>query len=67
MARFSRITKIYKLIRMTRFVRLIKVVKIKNKFVRHLAEILKIGLAVERLMYMLVTFFVLQHIIACLW
>jgi hypothetical protein len=66
MARFSRITKIYKLIRMTRFVRLVKVVKIKNIFVRHLADLLKVGLGVERLMYMLITFFVLQHIVACI-
>lgn len=59
MARFSRIAKIYKLIRMTRFVRLIKVVKIKNIFAKHLAEILKVGIAVERLVYMVLTFFVM--------
>lgn len=66
-ARISRISKIYKLVRMTKIIRLIKIVKVKNKFVRHLADILKIGAGTERLIYMLITFFVLQHITACIW
>ena len=65
--RFSRIGKIHKLIRMAKIVRLIKFVKVNNKLVKHMAEILKIGAGTERLMYLLFTFFILQHVTACLW
>lgn len=62
-----RITKIYKLVRMSKIMRMIKLVNIKNKFARHMAEILKIGAGTERLIYLLITFFALQHVTASLW
>ena len=58
-SRFSRIGKIYKLIRMLKIVRLIKIIKINNTIARHLAEYLKINAATERLMYLVLLFFVL--------
>ena len=66
-ARFTRIGKLYKLIRMTRMVRLLKIVQVKNKFVKNLSEILRIGIGFERLMFLGLIFFVLQHVAACLW
>lgn len=66
-ARFSRKGKLYKLIRMTKIARFIKIIRIKNKLVKHLAEMLKIGTGTERLVYLLLTFIVLLHLSACIW
>ena len=66
-ARFTRIGKLYKMIRMTRMVRLLKIVQVRNKFVKNLSEILQIGIGFERLMFLALIFFVLQHVAACLW
>jgi hypothetical protein len=66
-ARFTRIGKFYKIIRMTKMVRLLKIAKVRNKLVQNLSEILKIGVGFERLMFLVVIFFVLLHVIACLW
>lgn len=58
-SRFSKIGKINKLIKMVKVVRLLRLFKVKNKMVRHMADILKISIGTERLIYLLVTFFVL--------
>lgn len=34
---------------------------------RHLREIIKIGVGVERISIMFATFMILQHVVACLW
>jgi Ion transport protein len=67
LARVARIGKLYKIIRMTRMVRMLKIVKERNKLVKYLNEILKIGVGFERLMFMMLIFMVLQHVAACIW
>jgi hypothetical protein len=67
LARLARIGKIYKLVRMTRLTRILKVLKEKNKLVRSINELLHINAGFERLLFMLVIFFIMQHIAACLW
>lgn len=66
-ARVSRITKIYKLIRMSKMMRLLKLIKVKSKLMKSFGELLKIGAGTERLFYLLITFFVSQHVISCIW
>jgi hypothetical protein len=65
--RFARIWKLYKIIKMARMVRMLKIVKERNKMVKYLNEILKIGVGFERLLFMMLIFLVLQHIAACIW
>lgn len=65
--RIARIGKLYKIIRMTRMVRMLKIVKERNKLVRYLNELLKIGVGFERLIFMMFIFLVLQHVAACIW
>jgi hypothetical protein len=65
--RIARIGKLYKIIRMTRMVRMLKIVKERNKLVKYLNEILKIGVGFERLLFMMLIFLVLQHVAACIW
>jgi hypothetical protein len=67
LVRFARIGKLYKIIRMARMVRMLKIVKERNKMVKYLNEILKIGVGFERLLFMMLIFLVLQHIAACIW
>ena len=67
LARFSRIGKIYKLVRLTKLTRLIKIMRVKNSFLKHISEILKIGAGFERMVTLLLTFIILQHVTACLW
>ena len=52
---------------MTRLVRMLKIVKERNKLVKYLNEILKIGIGFERLIFFILMFVTLCHIVACLW
>jgi hypothetical protein len=66
-ARFSRIGKLYKIIRMTKMVRLLKIAKVRNKLVKDLSEVLRISVGFERLLFLLIIFILLIHVIACFW
>lgn len=66
-ARISRIGKLYRIIKITKLFRLIKTVKVRNKLAKHLTDILKISLGMERAILMFLTFIILQHIAACIW
>jgi hypothetical protein len=59
LVRIARIGKLYKIIRMARMVRMLKIVKERNKLVKYLNEILKIGVGFERLLFMMLIFLVL--------
>jgi len=48
-------------------VRILKIVQIKNKFVKNLTEKLQISVGFERLMFLGIVFFVLSHVVTCLW
>jgi len=66
-ARFARIGKLYKIIKMMRLIRLLKIVKERNNIARYMTDILKLGMAFERFVFMLVIYLVFQHFIACMW
>ena len=65
--RFAKIGKIYKLIRVTKMVRLLQSAKLRSKFQTQVMRLLKIGAGLERMLIMLVTFVILQHVAACVW
>lgn len=52
---------------MMRLFRLFKMIKERDSIAQYMAEILKISIGFERFLFMLVTYLVLQHIMACLW
>jgi hypothetical protein len=66
-ARVSRIGKIYRLIKISKLARLLKSVKVRSKMSKFMTESLKISFGLERMMLMLITFVILQHIAACIW
>lgn len=67
LARLARIGKLYKLVRMARLTRILKILKERNKLVKYLNEVLRIGVGFERLLFMVIIFFIMQHIAACFW
>lgn len=66
-ARFTRIGKLYKIIRMAKMIRLLKIAKVRNKLVKDLSDIFRISVGVERLIFLLIIFILLVHVIACFW
>lgn len=67
MARFARIGKVTKLIRMARVVRLVKISKIKTSLVKNMKDVVMISMGTERLIFILLMFLILVHVICCLW
>jgi len=49
-----------------RLLRIFKIVKERAKLLRYLKELLKIGHGMERLVFVVIIFFILAHIIACI-
>lgn len=52
---------------MTKMIRLLKIAKVRNKLVKNLSDILRISVGVERLVFLMIIFLLLVHIIACFW
>ncbi|CAG9327285.1 unnamed protein product [Blepharisma stoltei] len=67
LVRLSRLPRLYKLVKLTKMIRLAKVGKMKNKVARYMSNLLKIDAALERLFWLIITFLILIHILACLW
>lgn len=64
--RITRIGRMYKLVKMTRLVRILKLAKSRSKLLKQVNEFLKIGIGFERLMFFLIIFTILTHIVTCL-
>ena len=67
LARIARFPKLYRLVKIMRLVRILKIVKQKSKFVKYLNEVLKITAGLERLLFFILLFIVICHIVTCLW
>jgi hypothetical protein len=65
--RIARLGKISKLIKMTRLLRILKIVKQRNQLMRYMNDFLKIGLGFERLIFFALIFFLLCHVLTCMW
>ena len=65
--RFARIGRISKLIKMTRLLRILKIVKQRSQLLKYLNEVLKIGLGFERLIFFVLIFIIMCHILTCIW
>ena len=67
LVRIARFPKLYRLIKITRLIRVLKVLKQKNKFIKYLKKVLKISAGLERLLFFLLFFLLICHIVSCLW
>ena len=67
LTRLGRISKLYKLVRLTRLVRVFKAVYEKNMIMKYLYNALKLSVALQRLLYLLIMFIVFWHVSTCIW
>jgi hypothetical protein len=58
---------LYKLVKLTKLLRILKILKEKSKLLKYLNDILKVGLGFERLLFFVLIFLMLIHIVGCLW
>ena len=65
--RFGRVTKLYKLAKIFKLIRILKLVRDKNKIMRYMTSVFRVDIAIERLIWFLITFLLLVHLLACLW
>ena len=57
----------YKLVKLTRLVRILKIFKESNKMFKYMENYLNIGVGFQRLLGFILSFFMIIHIVACLW
>lgn len=67
LVRIARFGRFYKLIKLTRLLRILKIMRERNKLMKYLSDILKIGLGFERLFFFILIFMLVLHITTCLW
>jgi CRP-like cAMP-binding protein len=65
--KIGRASKLYKLVKIVRLVRMIKLVKNKTRIMRYMTSVFRVHIAIERLLWFLITFLMLVHLLACLW
>ena len=65
--RVARLSKLYKLVKLTRLFRLLKFMQNTNKAVLKLNSTIKVGMAFERLIFLLLIMVLLSHFIGCFW
>ena len=52
---------------MSRLVRMLKILKDRNRLVKYLGEVFKIGIGLERLLFFILLILIICHIVACLF
>lgn len=67
MTRITRLTKLYRMLRLIKLLKLIRIIKIKNKLISYAGDALKLSQGTERMIYLLLSFTVMQHLSSCLW
>jgi hypothetical protein len=67
LVRIARIGRIYRLVKLIRMLRFLKIMKDKSKLMKYLNSILKISHSLERLLFSMILFFILCHIVSCFW
>lgn len=67
LARLTKIPRLYRLVRMFRMFRMLKIARRKGDFAKYFGKLASIGIGLERLVMLFVTFLLLCHIIACFW
>lgn len=67
MAKITRIGRMYKLVKLTRLLRILKMVKARSKLFTYIQDFLKITPGFERLFIFTMGFFMMCHIVSCLW
>lgn len=65
--RIGRLPRLYRLIKMAKLIRIMKVFKTRSEMLKYISDICRVDSGVERLIWFLMTFMLMIHILACLW
>ena len=66
-SKLVKVSRLYKLLKLTKLMRMLKILKEKNKMLKFLTELLRIGIGVERLFIAIISVILFCHLGACLW
>ena len=67
MAKLARLSRMYKIIKLTKLIRILKLLKMKSSFLKYAHDFLKISIGFERLFFFIIGFFLICHIVGCIW
>lgn len=67
LAKLIKVARLYRLLKLTKLMRILKILREKNKLLRIMTELLRIGIGVERLFIAIVSVILFCHLGACLW
>ncbi len=69
LSRISKVSKIYRLLKLTKIFRMVKIIKKGNvnRITKYFLEKLKVNANIERLIYFILAFLLLNHLAACDW
>lgn len=65
--RVARFGRLQKLVKLTRLLRILKVFKEHSKLQKFMSDFLSLGLGFQRLIFFIIIFMLLLHIMCCLW
>ena len=57
----------YKLVKLTRLFKIFKIMKEKNKMFKYLQQFTKIKYGLDRLIAFFFSFFIMVHLVSCIW
>jgi len=67
MVKITRLGRMYKLVKLTRLTRIMKFLKSGSKLGEYIREYMKLTHGIERILLFLFGFFMMCHIIGCIW
>jgi hypothetical protein len=65
--RITRIGRMYKLVKLTKLFKIFKIMKEKNKMFKYLQQFTKIKYGLDRLIAFFFSFFIMVHLVCCIW
>lgn len=65
-AKMGRLPRLYRLIKMGKIIRMCKLIKTRSRMMRYMNSVLRVDVAVERLIWFFLTYLILIHLLSCL-
>ena len=67
MIRVARIGRLYKLVKLIKLLRLFRLIRERKKIMKQVGAVMRINVALERLMFFFVSFLLTCHVTSCFW
>ena len=63
----ARLPRLYRLVKMTKLARMAKLMQHKKAFKSKISKWLHLNAGIERLLWFVITFIIIVHLVACFW